>query len=153
MVFVFFLAYNQNMSKSVGAASGCVVWLITFAVLSMCMCPAAMIVAGIVPVTNPRQVEALVDPILCPADSAATITHYATTIRDDMGADLPATGYEMHCITPAGQTVRSYEGSFGFALIGILGAVALLVAGGLAFALAAPAGLIIARLFPKKSNP
>lgn len=111
-----------------------------------------MIVAGIVPVTHPRQVERLVDPLVCPADSAATITTYATTIRDDMGADLPATGYEMHCISPAGQTVRSYEGTFGFALIGILGVVALLIAGGLAFALAAPAGLLIARFFPKNSK-
>ena len=109
-----------------------------------------MFVAGILPVTNPHLVESLVDPILCPGDSAATITTYSTTIRDDMGADLPATGYEMHCITPGGQTVRSYEGTFGFALIGILCVVALAIAAGLAFALAAPAGLLIAGFFPKK---
>jgi len=35
-----------------------------------------------VPVTSPRQAEALVDPILCPVDSQATITHYETLVRD-----------------------------------------------------------------------
>jgi hypothetical protein len=141
------------MSKSAGAFSGCVLWLLAFGILSMCICPATMFVAGIVPVTNPRQVEAFVDPILCPADSQATITHYPTTVRDfDSGVDRPGTGYEMHCIGSNGEAVRSFEGTFGFALIGILGAAGLLVAAALAFLLAAPVGVLIAKFLPKKAG-
>jgi hypothetical protein len=111
-----------------------------------------MFIAGIVPVTHPRQVEAFVDPILCPPDSQATITHYATTVRDfDTAVDRPGVGYEMHCIAPSGETVRSFEGTFGFVLIGILGVIGLLIAAGLAFLVAAPLGLVIGRLLAKRS--
>ncbi|MGH2582847.1 MAG: hypothetical protein ACRDFQ_08115 [Anaerolineales bacterium] len=141
------------MSKSAGALSGCLLWGIAFGLLSICICPASMFVAGIIPVTHPRQVEDLVDPILCPAGSQATITHYNTTVRDfDTGVDRPGVGYEMHCIGPNGEAVRSFEGTFGIALIGILGAAGLLVAAALAFVLAAPVGVLIAKFFPKKAS-
>jgi hypothetical protein len=136
--------------RSAGALSGCFVWLIAFGLLSLGICPAMMFVAGIAPVTNSAQVEALVDPILCPPDSEATIRTYATTMQDDMGNEIPATGYEMHCIAPDGATVRSFEGSFGLALMAILGALGLLVAALCAFLLAAPVGALVARFLPKR---
>jgi hypothetical protein len=129
-----------------GAASGCLVWLITFAILSMCLCPVAAAVGGITSTTNSDFVAGLVGPYLCPAGTTPEIVTYATTMRDENGVDHPATGYEMHCNDAAGELVRNAGPTYGFVWVGLLGVVGVVVAALLAVVLAVPAGALVARL-------
>ena len=137
-----------------GVTSGCLVWLLTFAVLRLCLCPVAAIVGGITSSTNSGQVAALVGPYLCPAGTSAEVFTYETTLRDDdTGTYHPATGYEVHCNDAAGATVRNLGGSYAFAWVLVLLAVGLVLAAVFAVILALPAGAVMARASRGRSAP
>jgi hypothetical protein len=134
------------MGMKTGAASGCLVWLLTFFVVSLCLCPVAAMVGGITSATNAGDVAGLVGPWLCPADTTPEIFSYQTTITDESGFESPATGYELHCLSATGELVRNVGPAYAFAWVGLLAAAGLVLAAALAVVLAVPAGALIARL-------
>jgi hypothetical protein len=128
-----------------GAMSGCLVWLVVFGLLSACLCPLAMLAAGITSATNAEFVAQALGPALCPPETTPHIASYATTIHED-GADKPATGYELRCLDAAGLVAANRGGSYALLWSGLLGAGGLALAALLALLLAAPAGALFARL-------
>ncbi|HEY2981052.1 MAG TPA: hypothetical protein VGJ22_07725 [Anaerolineales bacterium] len=89
---------------------------------------------------------------ICPDNTTAEVYSYASTTTDEYGNSSPATAYELHCMDASGQVVKSDPVGFAFLWIGILAGAGLVIAGVLAFALAAPAGVLIARFLKRKKT-
>lgn len=135
-----------------GAVSGCIIWVIVFFVISSCLMPIAFAVSSF---TGSSDFAArITGPIICPKGSTPQIYSYETTTTDDNGFPVDATAYEMHCLDSGGNLVKNDPIVFGFLWDGIGVGIGLIVTVLLAFMLAAPAGVLIGRLFkPKPGNP
>ena len=133
-------------STKIGAATGCVIWLITFGLLGSCLVPVALVVEGLVRGFNPELVARTLGPAMCPAESSAQVHTYPTTLTDSDGFESPATGYELRCINANGAIAKDL-GPFPFFIwTGIAAGAGLALAALLALLLAAPAGAFIARV-------
>ena len=139
-------------SASTGALSGCLVWVITFAALSTCICPLAVTAGAITAFANGDFVAKLVSPYLCPPGSTGKVRTFQTTSTDDNGNSVPTTGYEMICVDSSGTEVANTGPTYGFLWIGIVGVVGLVLAGVLAIILAVPVGAYIARWQSRRSQ-
>jgi len=139
-------------SLSTGAASGCLVWLLTFGILSICLCPMGLVAGSITAITNADAVVGLFGPQLCPAGTTGKVETFDTTTTDDSGNSQPATGYTMLCVDASGAVVTNAGPVYAFLWIGILAAVGLVLAALLAIVLAAPAGAMIARWSARRSQ-
>ncbi len=137
-------------STTAGAVSGCIVWAIVFAVISSCLLPAAMMIGGFTSASN-FAID-FTGQFLCPQGTKPVSYSYATTATDEYGNRQPSTAYELHCIDASGEVVKEDPIVFAFLWIGLIAAVGLAAGAILAFLLAAPAGVLIARLF-KRRNP
>jgi ABC-type glycerol-3-phosphate transport system permease component len=134
----------MKSSVSAGAVSGCIVWALVFAALSTCIFPVVMAIGGI---TSSSSIAIqTTGNFICPEDTTAESYSYPTTSTDEYGNSHPATAYELHCVDASGNVVKEDPVSFAFLWIGILAVVGFIVAVVLAFAFAAPAGVLIARL-------
>lgn len=128
---------------SAGTVSGCLVWVLVFSVISMCLLPAAMIIGGI---TSGADFTAkILGRVYCSEDTTPEIYSYPTTTTDEFGNSQPATGYELHCVDANGEVVNTSAVGYAFLWTGILAGVGLLVSAILAFVLAAPAGVLIGK--------
>ena len=133
-----------------GTASGCIVWLVVFGILSACFLPVAMIVGG---VSSPSDFAMqTLGPILCPDGTTAESYSYATTTTDEYGNSQPSTAYELHCIDQSGAVVKEDPVLYAFLWMGISAAISLGIAALLALALAAPAGVLIARVLDRNKK-
>jgi hypothetical protein len=137
-------------STTTGAVSGCIVWVIVFAVISSCLLPAAMMIGGFTSASN-FAID-FTGQFLCPQGTKPVSYSYATTTTDEYGNRQPSTAYELHCIDASGEVVKEDPIAFAFLWIGIVAVIGLTIGAILAFLLAAPAGVLIARLF-KRNNP
>jgi hypothetical protein len=134
-------------SAKTGVISGFVVWIITCGVISMCMFPAAMFIGGFTSVTD-FAMQA-VGPLVCPEDTTVESRSYATTTTDDFGNRQPSTAYVLQCVDSSGTVVKEDPVLYAFIWIGGLSITGLVISAVLAFALAAPAGVLIGRLFKR----
>lgn len=136
-----------------GAISGCIVGILLFMVLGLCLLPLAFIV-GTVTSTSSLAIQTT-GQMLCPQGSTPTRYSYATVTRDDNGNTQPSTAYELHCVDATGQIVKQDPIVYGFLWIGMAAGAALIVMVVLTLLLAAPAGLLLGRLFRRAgpSNP
>ena len=134
----------------VGTASGCVVWLIVFGILGACLVPLAMMIGGFTSVSN-FAMQTL-GPVICPDGTTAESYSYATTTTDEYGNSQPGTAYELHCIDANGAAVKEDPVLYAFLWIGIIALMGLGIAALLAFVLAAPAGILIARLLNRNKK-
>lgn len=138
-------------SATTGTVSGCIVWFIIFGVLSMCIFPVVMAVGGI-SATSEIAIRT-VAPIVCPDNTTTNIRSYATTSTDENGNRQPSTAYVLQCLDTDGNIVKEDPVSYAFIWMGILAGVGLILAGILAFAFAAPAGVLVAKLFNRMKKP
>jgi len=136
--------------KAAGTLSGCVVWLIVFGMLSTCFLPAAMVIGGFTSVTDFAMQT--IGPLICPDGSTAKSYSYATTTTDEFGNSQPSTAYELHCLDAHGTVVKEDPVLYAFMWIGIIAAIGLVSAALLAFALSAPAGMLITRLLKSRQK-
>jgi hypothetical protein len=90
--------------------------------------------------------------ILCPDGTTAESYSYATTTTDEFGNSQPSTAYEIHCIDAMGIVVKEDPVLYAFLWIGIIAGIGLVITALLAFALAAPAGLLIARVLDRNKK-
>ena len=120
-----------------GTISGCLVWIIAFGVISMCILPISMAVGGITSVTDfaVRQTGA----IICPDNTTPKIRSFATY------GSGPSTTSVLQCVDASGDVVKEDPVGFAFLWIGIIAVIGLIISALLAFALAAPAGVLIGR--------
>jgi len=139
-------------SKATGTLSGCIIWIIVLGVLSACLLPIAMMVGGFSSASNFAMQS--VGPLICPDGTTPQAYSYASTTTDEYGNTQPSTAYELHCVDKNGGIIKKDPILYAFTWIGIISMIGLGIAAVLSFALAAPAGLFISKLFNdrRKSN-
>lgn len=130
--------------KSTGAVSGCLIWILVFGVISSCLAPLGMIVGGVTSVSNFAMQT--IAPLICPEGTTAESYSYATTSVDEFGNTQPSTAYELHCVDSTGTVVKEDPVLYAFLWMGIIVVLGLVIAAGLAFFLATPAGVLISRM-------
>jgi hypothetical protein len=120
-----------------GTISGCLVWIIAFGVISMCILPISMAVGGMTSVTDfaVKQIGAIV----CPDSTTPKIRSFATY------GSGPSTTSVLQCVDASGAVVKEDPVGFAFLWIGIIAVIGLIISALLAFALAAPAGVLIGK--------
>jgi ABC-type glycerol-3-phosphate transport system permease component len=138
-------------STTAGVASGCVVWVVVFFALSICLCPVAVAISSVTSGTD--FVARTLGPTICPANTTPHINSYDTTTTDENGNTSPATGYELQCLNSDGKVVMTDPVGYAFAWMGLFVAGALILAIVLAFVVAGPAGVLIARLMNRNQTP
>jgi hypothetical protein len=136
-------------SATTGTLSGCVVWVIVFCALSMCVFP----VASMIGFTSASGFAMkTLGPYICPEGSTAQSYSYATTTTDENGNRQPSTAYVLQCADANGEIVKEDPVVYAFIWIGVLALIGLILAALLSFTMAAPAGVLIARLFNKNKT-
>jgi ABC-type glycerol-3-phosphate transport system permease component len=136
--------------KATGTVSGCIVWIIAFSIVSLCILPIAMIIGGATSVSS-FAMQTLA-PVICPEATTAESYSYASTTTDEYGNSQPTTAYEMHCVDANGAVVKEDPILYAFVWIGIIALIGLVIAALLAFALAAPAGALVAKLLNRRQK-
>jgi hypothetical protein len=136
--------------NSTGTLAGCIVWIIVFASLNLCILPMAMMIGGVTS-TNQFAIQTI-GSIICPEGTTAQSYSYATTTTDEYGNTQPSTAYELHCVDESGAILKKDPVLYAFIWIGISAVIGLVMAGLLAFALATPAGLLISRLLNRRKS-
>jgi ABC-type glycerol-3-phosphate transport system permease component len=133
-----------------GTVSGCIVWIILFGILSFCFLPAAMTIGGFTSVTNFAMQT--IGPLLCPEGTAGQSYSYATTTTNEYGNSQPSPAYELHCVDSNGEVVKKDPILYAFLWTGSIVVIGLVIAAFLAFAFAAPAGVLIARVLDRNKK-
>ena len=136
----------MNNAKT-GTLSGCIIWIIVFGTLSFCFLPASMMIGGFTSATNFAMQT--VGSLICPEGTAGQSYSYPTTTTDEFGNSQPSTAYELHCIDTNGKVVKKDPILFAFLWMGSVVVIGLGLAALLAFALSAPAGVLIARVWDR----
>ena len=121
-----------------GTISGCLVWVIAFFAINLCILPIATMIGGFTSVSDfaVRQTGAIV----CPDNTTPEVRSFATY------GSGPSTTYVLECVDASGNVVKESPVGYAFLWIGIVIVVGLILTGVLAFVFAAPAGVLIAGL-------
>jgi hypothetical protein len=136
---------------STGVVSGCLVWILAFGVISTCILPVSMAIGGFTSASD--YAINFTGKFICPDGTIPESYSYATTTRDENGNEQPSTAYELHCVAANGEILKNDPVGYAFLWIGVFVLVGLIVTGGLAFLLAAPAGVLISKLFNRVKKP
>jgi len=133
-----------STSRAVGAVSGCAVWSIVAALLATCLVPVACVFTMF---TSSTELAAgVVGPLVCPAGSSAIVERGLVSYVDDDGFTREAMGAEVVCVDAAGVVVARPAPLPNWLWSGLVIGAALVLAGGLALLLAAPAGVLLSRM-------
>ena len=121
-----------------GTISGCLVWVIAFFAINLCVLPIATMIGAFTSVSDfaVRQTGAIV----CPENTTPEVRSFATY------GSGPSTTYVLECVDASGNVVKENRVGYAFLWIGILAVIGLILSGVLAFVFAAPAGVLIAGL-------
>lgn len=134
-------------SVKTGTISGLIIWIITCGFISMCMLPVMMIIGGFTSVTDFAMQT--VGQFICPEGTTVASRTYATTTTDEFGNSQPSTAYVLQCVDSNGEVVQEDPVAYAFIWLGGMAVIGLVISALLAFALAAPAGVLIGRLFKR----
>lgn len=134
-----------------GTLSGCVIWILSIGMIASCILPIFVVIGSI---TSFSQFAIrTTGGMLCPAGTTAESYSYETTTTDEFGNTEPATGVSLRCVDEQGTVVKEDPVGYAFLWIGIFALIGLIISGVLAFALAAPLGILIGRLFKRSQRP
>ena len=103
-----------------------------------------MTIGGITSVSNFAMQT--IGTFICPVGTAGTSHSYATTTTDEYGNSQPSIAYVLHCVDSNGDVVKEDAILYAFVWTGAIVVISLGIAALLAFALAAPAGLFLAKV-------
>jgi len=131
-----------------GTLSGFIVWIIACGLISSCLLPTAMFIGGFTSVSDFAIQQT--GRFICPENTTPDVRTYATTTTDENGNRQPSTAYVLQCKDASGEVVMEDPVGYAFLWMGIFAAVGLILSVVLAFALAAPAGLLIARFLNRR---
>src|SRR5215203_4271473 len=134
-------------SAKTSAISGCVVWILSIGIIATCVLP-IFVTIGSVSSFSEFAIN-VTGNIVCPTGTTPERHTYATTTTDEFGNSHPATGYELHCVDETGTIVKNDTVVFGFLWVGLFALIGILISGVVAFAFAAPIGILIGRLFKR----
>ena len=133
-------------SASAGAASGCVVWLLTFGSVGFCLAMLSMPV-GLFTSDSEFVVARVLGPMLCPDETTPhVVSHRIRT--DEPGIH---TVYELHCTNVTGVVVKK-DGTYALLWVGLVGCVGLAIAALIALILAAPAGALFSKFLNRRQR-
>ena len=139
-------------SAATGAMSGCVVWMIVFFVLSLCLLPVALIVGTLTSLLSVDFVANILGPYFCPQESTVEIITTTRSGTNTSGGRYSYTTYKMQCVDSDGTIVREPSQDYVIIWLGILSVIGLILSALLAFLFAAPAGMFIASLSNRLRN-
>jgi len=137
-------------SAKAGTLSGCLVWIILVFIILTCIGPIAAMVGGFS--SSSDFAVKITGPMVCPENTTPHVNTYDTTMIDDFGNSQPATGFELQCLDANGKNIKTDPVLYSFIWIGIVGLAGFILTGILAFVLAAPAGILIGRLFNRNKE-
>ena len=138
-------------STTTGAISGCLVWVIAFGVISACILPVSMAIGGFT--SGSDFAINFTGKFICPDGTTPESYSYATTTHDENGNSQPSTAYELHCVAENGEVLKNDPVGYAFLWIGIFALSGIVLTGILAFALAAPAGILISKALNRMKKP
>jgi len=138
-------------SATTGAVSGCLVWIISCGIISMCILPVSMAIGGITSVSEFAIQKT--GTIVCPENTIPKVRTYATITTDENGTRQPSTAYVLQCVDAGGEILMEDPVGYAFIWIGIIVLIGLVLSGVLAFVLAAPAGVIITKFINRIKKP
>ena len=133
-----------------GTLSGCILWIIAFGLISLCIFPISMVIGG-ASAANDFAIRQT-GMFICPDNTTPEVYSYASTSTDQYGNRQPSTAYELHCVDAAGQVVKVDPVGFAFLWTGIIAGIGFVISGLLAFALAAPVGILISKLINRRQK-
>lgn len=139
------------MNKSAGTLSGCLVWIVSAGMLAACLLPVSIVIGSITSFSS--YAIDTTGTYLCPDGTTPRQYSYETTTTDEFGNTQPSTAYELHCVDVEGTVVKEDPIVYAFLWIGVFALIGLILSGILAFALAAPAGILIGRLLNRSQKP
>lgn len=128
-----------------GTLSGCLVWIIAFGAISLCVLPMSMMIGGFTFFTDFAIQQT--GRFICPENTTPEVRSFATY------GSGPSTTYVLQCVDTSGEVVEEDPVIFGFLWTGAIAVIGLILSGVLAFVLAAPAGVLIAKLLGRIKKP
>ena len=138
-------------SLATGSISGCLVWVITFLVLTPILWLFVYMISSFMTFTEASY--RVMQPVLCPANTTLKVETFDTTTTDSSHHSIGAVGHDMNCIDSDGNTLKKdvvVEYLLLWRLFGHLSGPFL--AGLLAFLFAAPAGALVACFLPSRAK-
>ena len=138
-------------SAKTSAASGCLVWVLSMGFIAACVLPISIVIGSLTSFS--QSAINITGKYLCPDGTTPESYSYQTTATDEFGNTQPSTAYELHCIDQGGEVVKEDPIVYSFLWIGVFALIGLVFSGILAFALAAPAGVLIGRLLTRSQRP
>ena len=132
-------------SATTGTIAGCLVWVMACGAISMCILPVSFVTSMFTSHSDYAIQQTGV--IVCPDNTTPDVRTYATTTTDENGNRQPSTAYVLQCVDAGGNVVKEDPVGYAFLWVGIFAAIGLVISGLLAFILAAPAGMLISKLF------
>lgn len=134
-----------------GTLSGCVVWILAAGIITSCVLPVFIVIGNI---TSFSQFAIrTTGGIICPDGTTPESYAYETTSTDEYGNSHPATAVELHCVDQSGTIIKTDPVGYAFVWSGFFALIGLVISVVLAFAFAAPIGILIRRLFKRSQKP
>ncbi len=99
-------------SATTGAVSGCLVWIIAFIVISMCILPISF--AGSMFTMTSDFAIRQTGTMVCPDNTTPEVRSFATY------GSGPSTTYVLECVDASGEVVQESPVGYAFIWIGIL---------------------------------
>jgi len=137
-------------SVKTGAISGCIIWVLLIGIVSSCVLPIFFVIGSVTSFSD--FAIKTTGKYICPANTTPTSYSYRTTTHDEYGNSQPTTAYELQCVDANGTVVKTDPVGYAFAWIGIFAGIGLIVALVISFALAAPAGALVARFLNRNKT-
>ena len=134
-----------------GTISACVIWVIAVGIIMSCILPIFIVIGSITSFS--RYAIKTTGNIICPDGTTPESYTYETTTTDEFGNSEPATAVELHCVDQNGNVVKTDPVGYAFLWDGIFALIGLIISAIFAFALAAPLGVLISRLFSRIQKP
>lgn len=110
-------------------------WIIAFVAISLCILPISFVGR----MTGDFAIQQT-GAIICPDNTTPEVRSFATY------GSGPSTTYVLECVNANGEVVMEDPVGYAFLWIGIIAVIGLALSAILAFVLAAPAGVLIAKL-------
>ena len=121
-----------------GTISGCLVWVIGFVVIGLCVLPISFM-GSTFTITSDFAVKQT-GAIICPDNTTPEVRSFATY------GSGPDKTYVLECVDACGNVVKEDSVNYAFLWIGIVTGIGLILTCVLAFIFAAPAGALVAGL-------
>lgn len=128
--------------------SGCLVWVMAFLLISGCLVPASLFIAGMSTFFSNELITSTLGTYMCPENTDPQIHTYQSVEMDVDGFPRNATYYELICLNASGEIVQNLGGSYALIWSGIIAVLSLIPSALIAFFVT----IIFFRIFKKRNR-